>query len=105
MNSSTYGDILQLESSGGFSLFPPNSLPGTLFNRPISFSEFMPDVGAGTVPIVFGDFSYYWVADRHQLRVQRLAERFAPNVGLLATARYGGQPVRSNAFRTQTVST
>jgi len=47
---------------------------------------------------------YYLIADRQEMRIQRLAERFAPNVGLLATARVGGQTLRTAAFRTQKVS-
>ena len=33
------------------------------------------------------------------MRIQRLVERFAPNVGILPTARIGGQVTRTAAFR------
>ena len=104
MNSLTYGLILQQESSGGMVLFPPNTLPNTLFGRPIDFSEWMPDGDTDdNKAIVFGDFSYYAIVDRTDLRVQRLTERFAPNIGLLATARVGGQPLKIAPFRIQEV--
>ncbi len=105
MNSATYGAILKLESTGGFLLFPPNALPGTLMGKQVFFSEFMPDVAASAKPIAFGAWRYYVIAERTEFRITRLVERFAPNVGLLATARLGGQVVRNNAFRLQNIST
>ena len=100
MNSATFGKILLLETTAGFPIFPPNSLPGTLFSKPIVFNEFMPSIGASAKTIVFGDFSRaYILVDRAELRVQRLAERFAPNIGLLPIKRTGGQVVRPRALR------
>ena len=105
MNSLTFGAILKLESAAGYNLFPPNAQPGTLFGRPIFFSEFMPDVGAGTKPILLGDFGYYVIAERTEMRILRMTERFAPNIGLLPTARLGGKAVRRAAFRAQLIGT
>lgn len=104
MNSLTYGVILKLKDAVGMPLFPVNTQPGTLWGKEIVFSEFVPDVAASAYPIIFGDFSYYGIADRMEMRVQRLVERYAPNVGLLPTAREGGQPLRVNAFRKQSIS-
>jgi HK97 family phage major capsid protein len=103
MNSKTFGAILKLESTAGFLLFPPNAMPGTLMGKTVHFSEFMPDVAPNATPIIFGAFRYYVIAERTDLRLQRLVERFAPNIGLLPTARIGGQVVRVNAFRVQKV--
>jgi HK97 family phage major capsid protein len=104
MNSKTFASILKLESTGGFILFPPNSLPGTLLGKPVYFDEYMPDVGANANPIAFGAFRYYVIAERAEMRIQRLVERFAPAIGLLPTARLGGKVVRKNAFRLQKVA-
>jgi HK97 family phage major capsid protein len=104
MSSATYAEVLKLESTGGFPLFPPNSLPGTLFSKPIYFSEWMPAVSASEEPILFGDFKHYVIAERADIRIMRLVERFAPNVGIMATARVGGQAVRADAFRLQKVA-
>lgn len=104
MNSKTFGAVLKLESTGGFLLFPPNAAPGTLMGKQVYFSEFMPDVAASAKPIIFGSFRHYVIAERVEMRIQRLIERFAPNIGLLPTARLGGQTTRRNAFRTQTIS-
>lgn len=70
----------------------------------LRFNEFMPDPDAGNVAVIFGDFRFYVIADRMELRLLRLDERLAPNIGILPFARLGGQTVRTNAFRTQTIS-
>ena len=99
MSSLTYGAILKLKDGNGMPIFPVNATPGTLWGKPIAFSEFMAEIAADTHPIVAGDFRYYGIADRQELRVQRLVERYAPNIGILPTARVGGQVMRTAAFR------
>jgi HK97 family phage major capsid protein len=104
MNSLTFGAILKLADSSGLPLFPVNQTPGQLWGKEVLFSEFMPDVAANAMPIIFGDFRYYGIADRQELRVQRLVEKYAPNIGILPTAREGGQPIRTDAFRKQKIA-
>lgn len=104
MSSLTFGAILKLADSQLRPIFTPNQTPDTLWNRPILFSEFMPEVEASAYPIVFGDFSHFVIADRQGVRVQRLTERFAPNVGLLPMARVGGRVSRPNAFKKQLIA-
>jgi HK97 family phage major capsid protein len=104
MNSLTYGLLLQLETTGGMVLFPPNTLPNTLWTRPVDFSEFMPDGNAdGNHAVIFGDWSHYAIGDRTSLRFIRLTERFVPNIGLMAIGFTGGQVLKTAAFRAQTV--
>ena len=97
--ASTFAAILKLKDSQGRPLFAVNEVPGTLWGRQIAFNEFMPDIAANAFSIVFGDFSKYVIAMRADLRILRLAEKFAPNIGLLPWSRFGGQTVRPNAFR------
>jgi HK97 family phage major capsid protein len=104
MNSLTYGEVLKLADDEGHLLFPPGQPVNAIYGKPIEFSEFLPDVSAGTYPIIFGDFRYYIIADRQELRVQRLTEKYAPNIGLLPTARLGGRVSRIAAFRRQYVA-
>jgi HK97 family phage major capsid protein len=104
MSSASFGQILKLKDNEGRPIFLANEIPGNLWTKPMLFSEFMPDPAADSPSVVFGDFRYYVIADRQELRIQRLAERFAPNVGILPTARVGGQVVRKNAFRVLTLS-
>jgi HK97 family phage major capsid protein len=104
MNSNSYAEILKLESTGGFPLFPPNSLPGTLLMKEVVFNEFMPDVAANATPIIFGAFQYYVIAERLDFRIARLTERYYPNVGIIAMSRVGGKAVRPRAFKKQRVA-
>lgn len=109
MASRTMGAILQLNTgTGGVYLFPPNQWNNTILGRPVVFLDYGMDTAtaaggttftAGQFPIIFGDWKRYIIAQRAALRIQRLVERFAPNVGFLPTARLGGQVVLTDAFR------
>lgn len=104
MNSLTWGLIMQLEDTAGNPIFPTNQEVPSLFGKEILFSEFMPDGNSdGNDAIVFGDYRFYGIADRRDLRIQRLMERYAPNVGILASARTGGQVLKTAPFRAQNV--
>ncbi len=110
MASLTMAALLKLETSTGVTLiFPPNGPtpnvnPNNLLGRPVFYSEFMPAVGANNMAIIFGAFRHYIIAERTELRIQRLTERYAPNVGILPYARFGGQVTRKDAFRIQKVA-
>lgn len=105
MNSLTYGLLLQLEDTEGHLIFPANTLPTSLFGRPMVCSEFIPDGNSNNnYSMIFGDFSYYGIADRMDMRIIRLVERFAPNIAIMAIARVGGQVLKTNPFRVQKVN-
>lgn len=100
MNSTTYGRILAIEASDGHPIFTPNMNVGTLWNRPIFFTEFLDNGNTvGNFPILLGDPRYYVIVERRAMSIMRLMERYAPNVALLPTARIGGQLVLKEAFR------
>jgi predicted phage gp36 major capsid-like protein len=75
--------------------------PDTILNRPVKTSAFMPAIAAGAKTIVFGDFSYYWVADRQGRVFKRLNELYAATgqVGFMATQRVDGKLVLSEAVK------
>ena len=51
--------------------------------------------------IAFGDFSYYWIADRQGRSFKRLNELFATTgqVGFMATQRVDGKLILSEAIK------
>ena len=53
----------------------------------------MPTVASGQKVVAFGDFSYYWIADRQGRTFKRLAELYAAKgqVGFLASQRVDGK--------------
>lgn len=102
MKRATMGSILALETSAGVNLIfgGANAAPDRLMNFPVRFSEFMDAEGSTKYPIAFGDFRRaYTVADRSDLRIQRLNERYAPNVGFQPVCRLGGAVVLPEAIR------
>ena len=55
--------------------------------------------------MAFGDFSYYWIADRQGRSFKRLNELFAANgqVGFLASQRVDGKLVLPEAVKTMAI--
>ena len=75
--------------------------PETLCGRPVVTSTFMPQIGAGNKSVLFGDLSYYWIADRQGRVFQRLNELYAPNgqIGFLATQRVDAKLILPEAVK------
>lgn len=102
--STAWGEIMKLKDPTDHPLLYANSLPDTVFGKKVFVSEHMPTVAQNAYPLIFGDNRYYCIAERSDMRIQRLEERFAPNIGLLPTARLGGGVLRTDAFRAQKIS-
>ena len=75
--------------------------PDTILGRPIYTSSFMPLPAKGEKAICFGDYSYYWVADRSNRTFRRLNELYARNdqVGFLTTQRVDGKLILPEAVK------
>ncbi|MCL2299879.1 MAG: phage major capsid protein [Firmicutes bacterium] len=104
MNDATVKAIRKLKDGNGQYLWAPSikeGTPDTILNRPIHTSAFMPTVAAGAKSIVFGDFRYYWIADRQGRIFRRLNELFAVNgqVGFIATQRVDGKLILPEAVQ------
>lgn len=104
MNDSTVKDIRKLKDGNGQYLWQPSikaGEPDTILNRPVKTSAYAPTVAAGAKPIAFGDFSYYWVADRQGRSFQRLNELYAATgqVGFKATQRVDGKLILPEAIK------
>ena len=91
-----------------FQATPSGSAVGTgdqfvrrLDGVPFYSDETMPAMTTGLKPVLIGDFSYYFVAERMGLIVQRLVELYAGNgqIGLLAKFRRGGVVGQAEAFK------
>ena len=75
--------------------------PDTILNRPYKTSIYAPELTAGNVPILFGDFSYYWIAERQGRSFKRLSELYAANgqIGFLASERVDGKLILPEAVK------
>lgn len=75
--------------------------PDMLFGRPVYTSRFMPTAQTGAKVMLFGDFKYYWIADRTTRTFQRLNELYAENgqIGFIATQRVDGKLILPEAVK------
>ena len=75
--------------------------PDRILNRPVVTSTYVPTLGAGTKTMAFGDFGYYWIADRQGRSFQRLNELFAVTgqVGFKASQRVDGKLILPEAIK------
>ena len=104
LNDSTIKAVRKLKDSTGQYLWQPSLVagtPDTLLGRPVKTSAYMPVIAAGAKTIAFGDFSYYWIADRQRRSFKRLNELYAANgqVGFLGSQRVDGKLVLSEAVK------
>ena len=104
MNDSTVKAIRKLKDSTGQFLWQPSikeATPDTILGRPLVTSAYAPEIGAGNKPIAFGDFSYYWIADREGRMFKKLVEIYASTgqVGFLATQRVDGKLILLEAIK------
>jgi HK97 family phage major capsid protein len=70
-------------------------------NRPVKTSSCVTELAAGNNVIAFGDFSYYWIADRQGRVFKRLNELYAATgqVGFVATQRVDGKLMLAEAVK------
>lgn len=104
MNDATVKAIRKLKDGQGQYLWQPSlqaGTPDTILNRPVYTSAYVPTIAASAKTIVFGDFSYYWVADRQGRVFKRLNELFAVTgqVGFVATQRVDGKLILPEAVK------
>ncbi|MGQ4666840.1 phage major capsid protein [Metabacillus halosaccharovorans] len=104
MNDATVKLIRKLKDGNGQYLWQPSiqaGQPDTILNRPVKTSAYVPTVATGAKTIAFGDFGYYWVADRQGRSFQRLNELYAATgqVGFKGSQRVDGKLILPEAIK------
>lgn len=104
LNDATVKQIRKLKDGNGQYLWQPSLVagtPDTILGRPVKTSAFMPVAAAGAKTIAFGDFKYYWIADRQGRTFKKLSELYAANgqVGFMGTQRVDGKLVLPEAIK------
>lgn len=99
MNDDTALALRKLKDADGNYIWNHNT--DTIFGKPVYVSEFMPNIESGKKPIVFGDFSYYWIVNRSGILVRTLSERFAlkQQTGYMACEYLDARLLRSEAIK------
>ena len=104
LNDSPIKAIRKLKDGNGNYIWQPSvreGEPDKILNRPYYTSVYAPEISSGNKVLAFGDFSYYWIADRQGRSFKRLNELYAPNgqVGFLASQRVDGKLILSEAVK------
>ena len=99
MNDDTALHLRKLKDDDGNYLWNANT--DSILGKPVVISEYMPDIEAGSKPVAFGDFSYYWIIDRDPASVQVLKELYlnTGHIGYLAYEFLDGKLIRSDAVK------
>ena len=108
LNDTTVKALRKLKDNNGNYIWQPSvqaGVPDMILNRPYHTSSYVPEAAAGSKVMAFGDFSYYWIADRQGRSFKRLNELFAATgqVGFLASQRVDGKLILAEAVKTMKV--
>ena len=95
-NEAVMLQLMTMKDGQGQYIWKPSldvAKPDTILGRPVYTSMYMPAPAKGEKAICFGDYSFYWVADRSNRTFRRLNELYARNdqVGFLTTQRVDGK--------------
>lgn len=104
LNDSTIKAVRKLKDAQGQYLWQPSLVagtPDTILGKPVKTSAFMPAIAASAKTVAFGDFGYYWIADRQGRSFKRLGELYAANgqVGFLGSQRVDGKLILPEAIK------
>lgn len=104
LNDATIKALRKIKDNNGNYIWQPSvtaGTPDTILNRPCYCTSFAPELAAGNRPMLFGDFSYYWIADREYRSFKRLNELYAANgqIGFLASQRVDGMLMLKEAVK------
>lgn len=103
-NDSTIKALRKVKDTNGQYIWQPSLVagtPDTIMGRPVYVSSFMPAMSAGVKAMAFGDFSYYWIADRVGRTFERLDELFSATdqVGFKGIQRVDGKLILPEAVQ------
>ena len=104
LNDATVKAVRKLKDGNGNYLWQPaltSDTPDTLLGRPVYTSSAVPTIASGKKVIAFGDFNYYWIADRQGRVFKKLSELYATTdqTGFVATQRVDGKLILPEAIK------
>lgn len=103
MNRATLAEVRKFKDASGRYVWQPalsENEPATLMGYPLVVSEEMPNLGAGSLSVAFGNFNQgYMIADRDNMRMLRDPFTAKPYVKFYTTKRVGGGVVNFDAIK------
>ena len=110
MERATVEYIRTMKDGAGNYLWEPNQQAGQplmLLGYPVYMQEAMPSIAADAYPIIFGDLSGYYIADRVGMSVERFLDSATAStntVKFVMRRRLGGQVCETHKLAVQKVS-
>ncbi len=104
MSNDAYCRLCQLHHYRGNPIWSngfEEEMPKKLFGYPVYICDYIDDVIPGGIPVMFGDFRYYWIGDRGKRVIKRLVERYADHgqVAFITTERVDAKLVLPEAVK------
>lgn len=104
MNDDTVKAVRKLKDKNDQYIWQPSvqaGQPDRILNCPVLTSQYMPTLAASNKPVLFGDFNYYWIADRQGRTFKRLNELYAVTgqVGFLGSQRIDAKVILPEAIK------
>ena len=104
MSEDAYHKLRRIPHYDGRPLWNPNLKEGEpeyLFGHRIYICKSMDDVAPGSIPVMFGDFRFFWIGDRGKRVIKRLVERYADRgqVAFITTERVDAKLVMPDAVK------
>lgn len=99
MNDETALKLRLMKDTDGNYLW--NHMSDSILGKPVIISNDIPSEASGAMPIVFGDFSYYWIIQRSPVSVRTLKEKFVTldQIGYLAMEFLDAKLIRRDAIK------
>lgn len=103
VNESTMKHLIKIKTGTGEYLWGQvlrNGI-GSMLGYPVYTTPTMPEIAPGNKAVLFGDLSYYWIADRKDRTFKRLNELFASTgqVGFIANQRLDAKLIMPEACK------
>lgn len=104
MSDNTVKAVRKLKDKNDQYIWQPSvqaGQPDRILNCPVLTSQYMPSLAASAKPVLFGDFNYYWIADRQGRTFKRLNELYAVTgqVGFLGSQRVDAKVILPEAIK------
>ena len=98
MTSAQFKNIWENDPAAAFQAFITGL---SRMDEQVLMSNYMPLIGAGNKVILYGDYSYYWLAEREGRTMERLNELYAvtDQVGFKMTERLDGRLILPEAVK------
>lgn len=102
MSEEAYSELKKFKTHSGFYLWDKvTGKPNLFLGKPVYTTTQLGVVESGSKPILFGDFSYFWIAEKGKRNIKRLSEKYADEgmIGYLTFQRVDAKIVDTEAIK------